>query len=273
LAGMGESLYWLGGDSAAEDALEQAGAVAEGGGGAFALALALRFLGDIAINYEGDVDKADGLLQRSLSAAERLGESRAITRSVLFAGWVPWTRGMFDESEAIWQRALETAEVNDSWARVRALNALSINHSEMDDHDGALRLVEDARKLAEECGDQFSVAMTAVQKARVFDDLGRREEALPWFDEGIAIFADLGARWEQADATAARGIARRELGRLDQAEEDLQFAVRVAGELGDRQLPVWTWRALARVSELRGDSAQAEERRQRSHQAESVGPH
>jgi len=273
LAGMGESLYWLGEYPAAKDALEQAVELADANDEPFALALALRFLGDIAINYEGDVDKAEGLLQRSLAAAERLGESRAITRSLLFAGWVPWTREKYDESEAIWRRALETAEDNDSWARVRALNALSINHSEMEDHDGALRLVEDARQLAEECGDQFSVAMTAVQKARVFDDLGRREEALPWFDEGIAIFADLGARWEQADATAARGIARRELGRLDEAEEDLQFAVRVAEELGDRQLPVWTWRALARVSELRGDSAQAEERRRRSHQAESVGPH
>ncbi|HEV3406452.1 MAG TPA: tetratricopeptide repeat protein [Candidatus Dormibacteraeota bacterium] len=273
LAGMGESLYWLGDYPAAKDALEQAVELAEAEDESFALALALRFLGDIAINYEGDVDKAEGLLQRSLAAAERLGESRAITRSLLFAGWVPWTRGKYDESEAIWRRALETAEANDSWARVRALNALSINRSEMDDHEGALRLVEDARKLAEACGDQFSVAMTAVQKARVFVDLGRREEALPWFDEGIAIFADLGARWEQADATAARGIARRELGRLDEAEEDLQFAVRVAEELGDRQLPVWTWRALARVSELRGDTAEAEERRHRSDQAESVGPH
>jgi hypothetical protein len=47
----------------------------------------------------------------------------------------------------------------------------------------------------------------------------------------------------------------------------------VAEELGDRQLPVWTWRALARVSELRGDAAEAEERLQRSQQAESVGPH
>jgi tetratricopeptide (TPR) repeat protein len=143
----------------------------------------------------------------------------------------------------------------------------------MHDPEGALRLVEDARRLAEESGDEFSVAMTAVQKARAFDELGRREEALPWFDEGIAIFADLGARWEQADATAARGIAKRELGRLDEAEEDLQFAVRVAGELGDRQLPVWTWRALARISELRGDLGQAEERRRRSEEAESVGPH
>jgi class 3 adenylate cyclase/tetratricopeptide (TPR) repeat protein len=273
LAGMGESLYWLGQYAPAKDALERSVELAEANDEAFALALALRFLGDIAINFEGDVDKAEKLLARSLAAAEQLGEPRAITRSLLFAGWVPWTRERFADAETVWQRALEVAEPNDSWARVRALNALSINHSEMSDHEGALRLVEEARRLAEDCGDQFSVAMTAVQKARVFDDLGRRDEALPWFDEGIAIFADLGARWEQADATAARGIAKRELGRLDEAEEDLQFAVRVADELGDRQLPVWTWRALARVSELRGDAAEAQERYRRSHEAESVGPH
>ncbi|HET9782152.1 MAG TPA: adenylate/guanylate cyclase domain-containing protein [Candidatus Dormibacteraeota bacterium] len=273
LAGMGESLYWLGEYPRAKEVLERSVELADAHDDPFALALALRFLGDIAINFEGNVEKAERLLNRSLEAAERLGETRAITRSLLFMGWVPWTRGQFAESEVIWQRALGTAEANDAWARVRALNALSINHSEMHDGDGALRLAEQARRLAEECGDQFSVAMTGVQQARVFDELGRREEALPRFDEAIATFADLGARWEQADATAARGIAKRELGRLDEAEEDLEFAVRIAGELGDRQLPVWTWRALAVISELRGDVAEAEERNRRSREAESVGPH
>jgi tetratricopeptide (TPR) repeat protein len=142
----------------------------------------------------------------------------------------------------------------------------------MKDVDGALGLIDEAVALAEETGDQFSVANTAVQKARVLDELGRREEALPWFDRGIAIFADLGARWELADARAARGIAKRELGRLDEAEEDLRYAIRIAEELGDRQLPGWTWRALARVAELRGDKTEAEERWRRSREAESRSP-
>ncbi|HSS61350.1 MAG TPA: adenylate/guanylate cyclase domain-containing protein [Candidatus Limnocylindrales bacterium] len=273
LAGMGEALYWLGEYRAAKSALERAVAIGEGRDDAFALALALRFLGDIAINFEGDVDKAEQLLQRSLAAAERLGDPWAVVRSLVFAGWVPWTRGRYDEAETTWRRALEVADADDYWARVRALNALSINRSDMQDPEAALRLVEEAGRLAQECGDQFSFANTAVQKARVFDDLGRREEALEWFDRGIAVFADLGARWEEADATAARGIAKRELGRLDEAEEDLRFAIRVAEELGDRQLPAWTWRALARVSELRGDEAEAAERRQRSDEAETLGPH
>lgn len=273
LAGMGESLYWLGEYRPAMEALEHAVRVAEARDDQFALALALRFLGDIAINFEGDLDKAEALLQRSLAAAERLGDPWAITRSLLFAGWVPWTRESFAESEAIWRRALEVADPKDGWARVRTLNALSINRGELGDPEGALSVVEQAARVAEEFGDQFSVAITAVQKARVFDDLKRRDEALEWFDRGIAIFADLGARWEQADATAARGIAKRDMGRLDEAEEDLGYAIRVAEELGDRQLPVWTWRALARVSDLRGDKAQAEVRRRRSREARSLGPH
>jgi class 3 adenylate cyclase/tetratricopeptide (TPR) repeat protein len=271
-AGLGEAYYWLGEYRPAVEALELAVELAEAHDDAFALALALRFRGDIAINFEGDLDKAEGLLQRSLAAAERLGDPWAVVRSLLFAGWVPWTRERFEESEAIWRRALEVADPKDLWARIRALNALSINRSEMRDPDTALQLVDEAARLADECRDQFSVAITAVQKARVFDDLGRREEALTCFDRGIAIFTDLGARWEQADATAARGIAKRELGRLDEAEEDLRFAIRVAEEMGDRQLPAWTWRALARVSDLRGDVEEAAERRRRSTEAETRGP-
>lgn len=89
----------------------------------------------------------------------------------------------------------------------------------------------------------------------------------------MTIFSELGARWELADARAARGIAKRELGRLDEAEEDLRYAIRIAEELGDRQLPGWTWRALARVAELQGDTAAAEEHWGQSREAESRGPH
>ena len=112
-----------------------------------------------------------------------------------------------------------------------------------------------------------------MQKGRVLDDLGRGEEALPWFDRGVSIFGEFGARWEMADARAARGIAKRNVGRLDEAEEDLRFAIRTAEELGDRQLPAWTWRNLAKVAELRGDKAAAEELLKRSRDAELRGPH
>ena len=272
LAGMGEAHYWLGEYPLATSALERSVALAETHDDSSALTHALRFLGDIAINVEADVDKAEALLDRSLSAAEKLGDQFAITRTLLFAGWVPWTRDRFEEAEVIWRRALSLAGTTDRWARVRALTSLSINRMETHDFEESLRLIEEASALAEETGDQFSVAVTAVQKGRVFEDLGRFEESLPWLDRGIAIFAELGARWELADARAERGITKRELGRLDEAEEDLRYAIRASEELGERQLAGWTWRAFARVAELRGDNAEAEKRHRRSREAEAHGP-
>jgi class 3 adenylate cyclase/tetratricopeptide (TPR) repeat protein len=272
LAGMGEARYWLGEYPAATGALERALALAEAHDDAWARALALRFLGDIAINVEADLEKAERLLDGSVRAAEQLGDPWAIVRALLFAGWVPWTRGRFDEAETIWRRALEVADPRDRWARVRTITSLSVNRAQMGDHEEALRLIEEASALAEETGDQFSLAMTSVQQARVFEDLDRLEESLPAFGRGIAIFAELGARWELADALAERGIARRELGVLDDAEEDLRSAIRISEELGERQVASWAWRAFAQVAERRGDLGEAEERYRRWREASARGP-
>jgi tetratricopeptide (TPR) repeat protein len=274
LAGIGEARYWLGEYRAAREALERAVELGREAGDTFALALALRFLGDIAINVDADLDAAERLLDESLAAAEELGDPWAIARTLLFAGWVPWTRREYDRSEALWRRALEVADPEDGWARARAHNSLSINLTSSTDDDDvearhrALALSEHAGEIAEETGDQFSIAMTRVQRARVLEDLGRFAEALPLLDDAIAVFDELAARWELGDATAERGIVLRELGRLDEAEETLRAAIRVSEELGERQLASWTWRALAEVSERRGDHAEAELRRRRGRDAE-----
>ena len=273
LAGMGEAHYWMAEYPAATEALIRALGLGEAQQDAFTLALALRFLGDIAINVEADVDKAERLLNRSLAAAEELGDPWAIVRTLLFAGWVPWTRERYEEAESIWRRALALADPDDRWTRVRALTSMSVNRAEMDDMETAGRLIEEAAAIAAQTGDEFSIAITSVQKARVLEGQGRYEESLAYFDRAIGIFSELGARWELADAQAERGIAKRELGRLDEAEDDLRQAIRISEQLGERQLAGWTWRAFARVAERRGDVAAAEERYRRSREAQALGPH
>jgi class 3 adenylate cyclase/tetratricopeptide (TPR) repeat protein len=281
LAGIGEARYWLGEYRAATEVLDRAVELGRKVEDPFALALSLRFLGDVAINVEGNVDKAEKLLDESLAAAEEVADPWAITRTLLFAGWVPWTRGDHEGAEAIWRRALEVADTEDGLARVRALNSLSINQTGSPARSGpaagaalqkALELSDEASALAEDIGDQFSMAMTTVQRSRILEDLGQYEESIPGFDRAIAVFEDLGAKWELGDAIAERGIAKRELGRLDEAEADLRKAIRISEELGERQLASWTWRALAKVSERRGDHAEAEQRMRRSGEAEAQRP-
>jgi class 3 adenylate cyclase/tetratricopeptide (TPR) repeat protein len=281
LAGIGEARYWLGEYRAATEVLDRAVELGRKVEDPFALALSLRFLGDVAINVEGNVDKAEKLLEESLAAAEEVADPWAITRTLLFAGWVPWTRGDHQGAEAIWRRALEVADDEDGLARVRALNSLSINQTGGPARSGpaaaialqkALELSDEASALARDIDDQFSMAMTTVQRSRILEDLGRYEESVPGFEFAIAVFEDLGAKWELGDAIAERGIAMRELGRLDEAETDLRKAIRISEELGERQLASWTWRALAKVSERRGDHAEAEQRIRRSREAEAQRP-
>jgi class 3 adenylate cyclase/tetratricopeptide (TPR) repeat protein len=257
LAGTGEAHYWLGEYPAASQALAHAVGLGEKFGDAWTLALALRYQGDIAINVDGDLDAAERLLADSLAAAGELDDAWAMSRSLLFAGWVPWTREQYDEANEIWQRALALAEEHDdTWARVRALTALSINEAQQNRTEEAARLIEQARDLADEMGDRFSVAVTIVQRGRLDEDLGKHAEAISRFDRAIEIFDELGARWEMADALAERGISYRDLGRLDEGEEDLKSALRISSELGEQQIAGWSGRALDRLAQIRAETTE-----------------
>jgi len=273
LAGMGEAFYWLGEYPGATEVLEQAADLATRLDDDVALSLALRFLGDISINVAADLDLAERQLASALEAAERLGDPDAIARTLLFAGWVPWTRNLLEEAEATWRRALEIASsVEDRWALVRALVSLSIVIGDLGRLDEATATIERARETAIDMGDRFSLAVATVQEGRLLEERRDFEKSLPYFDRGIEIYTELGARWELGDALAERGIAQRELGRYDEAERDLQRAIAISEELGERQLAGWTWRALAHVSERRGDHATAEEHRRRAALEESRRP-
>ena len=101
--------YWLREYSAATDVLGRAVELGRTFDDPFTLSLALRFLGDIAINVEGDVDKAETLLDESLAAAEAMDEPWACTRTLLFAGWVPWTRGDHEAAD----RSVSTRQLDE----------------------------------------------------------------------------------------------------------------------------------------------------------------
>ncbi|MGH9101609.1 MAG: adenylate/guanylate cyclase domain-containing protein [Acidimicrobiales bacterium] len=270
LAGLGEAHYWLGSYPEARRALCRAEELGQAAGDDWALSVALRFQGDIVLNTDQDYPAARGLLWRALDAAERSGDGQAITRTLLFCGWLPWTLDDFEEAEVLWRRALGLAHASgDRWAEIRALTSLAASVSEREDFANAGELARQAMAVATELGDRFSMAIASVQLGRSRQDDGHGEEALPHFDRGLAVFEELGARWEQSDALRTRGVVLRELGRLDEAEADLVASLRVSQGLGESMLTRWTWLALARVADRRGDREAADERRRN---AERLAP-
>ena len=261
LAGIGEARYWLAEYAQASEVLRKAEQLGLRTADDWTLSLALRFLGDIVLNVDADVDRAEELHARSLEAAERLGDPRVVSRSLLFAGWVPWTRDRFAEAEAVWRRALALArEMRDRWVETRALSGISVTLLEIEDFEGAAANAREALAVAHDLGDQFSTAVAMVQLGRTLDWRGTPDEAVRHFTEAAAIFEEMGARWELADALYARGRVHEEQDRLEDAEKDLHAAVHLSEELGARMLGGWTSRALGRVRsrrEERGGAAVA----------------
>ncbi len=266
LAGTGEARYWLGEFAEAADVLDRAVELARRSQDPWAESLALRFRADIVLNVDRDPDTAERLFARALEAAAESGDTRALTRTLLFSGWTAFNRDDFDGAEQVWQRALDMARADhDRWAETRALTSLSVAISEDESRmEDAAILAKEALAVATDLGDEFSVAVASVQVGRVLRSLGQLREALPYMERGIEIFEERGARWELADALRERGVALRELGELDDAEHFLQASLRISEEMGERSLLPWTWSALAKVSLKRGDRAAAEERMRRA---------
>ena len=271
---MGEAHYWLGEYPAARDALERAVDLGADLDDAFTLALALRFLGDIAINVEADLDKAEDLLDRPLAAAEELGDPwRSCGRSCS-PGWVPWTAATDDEAETIW-RGPSTAATRRTGGPACAPSTRCRSTARRprdrpparEDVEAALRLSEEASALAEATGDRFSIAVVDRATGAGARRPGRREErwrasTAAWRPSRSWARGGSGRTRSRSGASPARArTARRRREGTHGSTDSLE-------ELGELQLASWTWRALAACRSCRGDDAEAERQARRSRDAE-----
>jgi len=241
LAGIGEARYWLGEFDTATTTLTQA--LQLGGEDAWTRTRASRFLGDIALNYQGDADRAEELSQEALAAARELDDPWATAPTLLMAGWVPYWRGELERARAMFEEALAISRANpdkDPWGEARALTALTSVISVVGDEAECLALGHRALAIGREINDPFTVAVAQENVGNSLRRMWRLEEALPAMEEAVRIFRELGARWELASALGDRATIHRLSGRFDQAEADYREALDLSRRLGERSLIAWT---------------------------------
>ncbi len=256
---MGEARYWLGEYRAAVSTLTKALDV--GGESAWVRAHACRFLGDLALNFEADPDRASLLFDQALTAARATNDPWTLARTLLMAGWAPYWRTDLVSARAMFEEALPIARANpkgDTRAEARALISLTSCISPVGDEEDCLRLGREALELGQKMGDPFTAAVASESLGNSLRRTWQLEEALPHLEEAARVFRELGARWELASALGEIGEVRRLMSDLPAAEQNFREALDLCTKLGERSLVAWTAAQLIRVLLARGEDAAAE---------------
>jgi class 3 adenylate cyclase/tetratricopeptide (TPR) repeat protein len=258
LSSIGECRYWLGEYDEAVAALRRALEIA--GDDTWTRTHALRFLGDITLNVEGEPEQASEMFDQALAAAREHGDQWAMARTLLMAGWAPYWREDLEGARVMFEEALAVARAEprrDGWSEVRALTSLISVTSPVGDELECLALGEEALAVARDIGDAFSVAVAQGYMANSLRRMLRLDEALDSVEHALRIFRDLDARWEIASTLGDRASILRLLGRFDDAEADYKEAVKICRTLGERNLIVWTMADLVALVAERGEPDRA----------------
>jgi class 3 adenylate cyclase/tetratricopeptide (TPR) repeat protein len=254
LSAMGEVRYWLGEYDTARVSLTKALRLAPDD--LWVRAHASRFLGDITLNIQGDYERAKEAFDDALAASKELDDPWVLARAYLMAGWAPYWVGDLNGAREMFEHALETARSGpeeDRWAEARALVALTSVISPVGDEQDCLGLANQALELGQKMGDQFTMAVAQETVGNSLRRMMRLEESLPFLDEAVTIFRELGSRWELASALGDRGEVHFLAERLPEAEADLSAALDLCRQLGERSLVTWTSCELVKILLAKGD--------------------
>ncbi|MDH4111765.1 MAG: AAA family ATPase [Actinomycetota bacterium] len=107
----------------------------------------------------GHDDEAQALLRSSIDRLEPLGDSAELAKALRTSGWYRWRRGLPAEAEPLLRRAVEMATRVDAPVVVaESMIDLGVTLTMLGEKDDAIRVMEDAYRLAKESRD-FSTMM------------------------------------------------------------------------------------------------------------------
>jgi predicted ATPase/class 3 adenylate cyclase len=138
-------------------------------------------------------------------------------------------QGESDLARAYARESLALArERNDERQIEWALRCLSFSEPDLDERR---RLLDECDRLLRKLGNNTGLAWVAFQRGMAFVDEGSFEQARETFERAVALFRDLGMRWEETNAEVAVGYALVLADRPAEARPVLEEALATAIEI------------------------------------------
>jgi tetratricopeptide (TPR) repeat protein len=201
-------------------------------GNAEAEGRALRHLANATIQM-GDLDEADGYLQRALTVFERLDDAAAKANTHMNLSFLCERQGRIEESNDHAAEALRLYRATGH--RVgegSALNALGYGHALLGDFQRALDCCQQALELDRANGNRKSEAHTSDSLGFIYTRLGDRPRAAQYFGQALSLFRESRDRYNEADALLKLGDISAEAGDDTAARRCWGEAAEILEELG-----------------------------------------
>ncbi len=154
-------------------------------------------------NEQGDLDRAEPLVEEGLSRARAIGHRHYEAQSLISLGLVALRRAAFDRARACFEEGLAIhASLGDvTWVPF-ALKNLGFVAYRRGDRAQAGVLYDQALAQFRELGNTFGMAITLISMAKLARDRGDFAGATALYAEGLAL------RWDHGDKISVAGCLR-----------------------------------------------------------------
>ena len=178
-------------------------------------------------------EAAGSLLQKSLTAAESLGDRWEMGQTLTALGETRFTQGRFAQAERLLRQSLQIqrqlGDYRSMAATLELLNAAAAYQGKFSDAAAyARQSVRNYRQIGGRLSDANSLGRQGVTLVW----LGEHEEARQKLEESLAIYQELGSRERIAALRADLAIALLHLGRYEEAQIEGEKGLRLARSTG-----------------------------------------
>ncbi len=144
-------------------------------------------LGNI-FRSEEDYSKATRFLEKQLEIYKEIGDRSNISTAYESLGVTFYYQARYEKAMASFQKMLECAEeINSKKDIATAYNHIGALHAINCDFDNALNYYKISETVSEESGNRLLLSNAMANKADLYNDMGKLEDAIDYYDKAIDI--------------------------------------------------------------------------------------
>ena len=211
-----------------------------------------------ALTHSSDPIRSTECLRDAVRLFRNSGEQGLLARALCDLNLLLWTRGQFDEANAVLGEAMDVAHAEEDPVMTAILMSRK-SVADIQSHEQSelvLRLVK-SRSVYRDAGAWQELVWQATELGQELIRTLQIEEATAPLDEALARALELRYPLGEAHIRTTRGIQRYLLGDIAAARTELSSAVELNRQIGDGNNGPWILSVLARVAMDEGNLGEA----------------